>query len=323
MHHEEQRYGYRWSGLNLISELELPELPTIELPRSATPELRIYFRRARDVQERTALQVQSWMEARSRSIEFQLSGVASYQVTRTRIDVIAHPDAELATVRALLLGTAFGAMAHLRQLLPLHASAALTSEGAVLFLGPAACGKSTLALHLAAQGLPILADDQTVLQFDRHGASIWPNPVPYASQRPSEATVFMPGGVHSPSRAGEVEYRPYRVTQIFALSRTDDAHAKLIVPASGADAIAVLAENCYRPQIAWDLGRRDFVFRRCARLTEYVEIAHLQLPNRISEMQRVARELAERWRVPSVGERLPRPRVNPTPPARQELPRAS
>jgi hypothetical protein len=56
---------------------------------------------------------------------------------------------------------------------PLHGSAVLAPEGAVVLLGPSGAGKSSLVTALANRGLPFLADDACAIDSSH---ALWPAP---------------------------------------------------------------------------------------------------------------------------------------------------
>ena len=81
--------------------------------------------------------------------------VTCYPVGRTTFDMLR--PVLINQVVPLLLG---------QERLVLHASAVAAPEGALVFVGPPGCGKSTLASALARRGLPLITDDFLVV--DQH-----------------------------------------------------------------------------------------------------------------------------------------------------------
>ncbi|MCW3836905.1 hypothetical protein ACFQ1E_11465 [Sphingomonas canadensis] len=76
------------------------------------------------------------------------------------------PGAEPDIANSLLLGSALSALLQQRGVLPLHASALASPDGAILVAGSSGAGKSTLQTGLARHGLPVLADDITGIVLD-------------------------------------------------------------------------------------------------------------------------------------------------------------
>jgi hypothetical protein len=79
----------------------------------------------------------------------------------------AGPDGDVAVLRRLspYLATLAGRLV-------LHAAAVALPAGAVLFVGAAGAGKSTLALGFDAAGVPVLADDHVVVDAPLEGAVV-------------------------------------------------------------------------------------------------------------------------------------------------------
>jgi hypothetical protein len=80
------------------------------------------------------------------------------------IQCFPQPETQLDTIRHLLLDQVVPLTLSSRGRLILHASAIVTPDGAVAFLGASGLGKSTLAASFGRQGLPFLADDCLVLK---------------------------------------------------------------------------------------------------------------------------------------------------------------
>lgn len=70
-----------------------------------------------------------------------------------------HPE----TIELFRQGSVAAGIAALHGLQPLHASSVLAPQGAVALCGPSGAGKSTAAAALAQRGMPLLADDLTLL----------------------------------------------------------------------------------------------------------------------------------------------------------------
>lgn len=76
-----------------------------------------------------------------------------------RIFVAPLATASEAFIRAHILGRVLATALHTDGWLPLHASAVLTREGVVAFLGPKGMGKSSLAAAMVAAGARLVTDD--------------------------------------------------------------------------------------------------------------------------------------------------------------------
>lgn len=122
-------------------------------------------------------------------IELRFGDMAVFAIdgALSRIVCTAASDVPMTTIRHLLLDHVVPRILELKGLLVLHASAVVTSAGAVGFMGPTGSGKSTLATLLAVSGLPLLSDDALVLEVGSEGMTarstypgfrLWPDDVP-------------------------------------------------------------------------------------------------------------------------------------------------
>lgn len=134
-----------------------------------------------------------------------------------------------------------------------HAAAVLAPAGAVLFVGEAGAGKSTLAAALAAEGFPHLADD--VVPVCPVSATVWPSPWAI-SAKPGSWAVLAPTHPRLArarpwtTLAGKrvrslepVERAPaarYPIAAILAVSHAPDASAT-VAPWSTSEAVGALA----------------------------------------------------------------------------------
>ncbi len=150
---------YLLGEISLFSEIVLPELPLIQRERATPHPVTI---RLGDVSDHLpgAVEIDPDCFATASQYFLRIHGIARYLVTNGR-EIVVSPDtgALPLDVRAYLLGTIFTVLCQQRGLLPLHASAVSTTEGAVAFLARSGQGKSSLAAHLAQRGLRVLADD--------------------------------------------------------------------------------------------------------------------------------------------------------------------
>lgn len=152
---------YSVFGLRVRSEIELPEL--IAATWHGEPDVGILVEPGEQVRS-------DQIRAADGAIHVAITGVARFQVSRgAQIIVRPDPGTDARTVRLFLLGSAFGALLHQRQLLPLHANAVEIGGKAFAFMGRSGAGKSTLAAWFHDQGYPILADDVCVIGFDSGG----------------------------------------------------------------------------------------------------------------------------------------------------------
>ena len=159
---------YQVFGLQIESELILPELVINNLE----PEVRVRFGKIDDFIDRRSL---SGVCYRSDNQKFLLrvDGVAQYLVENGNLITIDRSEGGSdEEIRLFLLGSAFGALIHQRGILPLHGSAVVIANYALVFSGISGAGKSTLAAGFVKKGYKLLADDVCVVTLDADGRPI-------------------------------------------------------------------------------------------------------------------------------------------------------
>jgi hypothetical protein len=155
-------YQYWGFGLNIISEIEFPELlpcvfeiPDLSIRLGKTPETLT----GTDVVQRVSVSMSP------SEYLLKLFNIANYFAANgNEITVEFLLDADAKSVRLFLLSNAMAAILHQRNLIPLHASGILYKDGVVLFCGNSGAGKSTLITALQQKGYKVFTDDVCVLQ---------------------------------------------------------------------------------------------------------------------------------------------------------------
>jgi hypothetical protein len=103
--------------------------------------------------------------------------IATCHITQDarRVEVYPEPRADDRALGFLLAGQIATFVLHQQGYPCLHASAVLTDEGALAFLGPKGQGKSTIAAGFLRRGAALLADDIVSLQHDSEGIAVRPS----------------------------------------------------------------------------------------------------------------------------------------------------
>jgi hypothetical protein len=169
-------FHYRAFGLDVASELDLPELQT--RPDATEP----------DVHIRLGAVPESLPDAQASGVLFQAAANrfllrldhARFLVqngSEILVERLAENEAQL---RVFLLGSCFGALLHQRGLLVLHASAVQTPKGAVAFAGVSGSGKSTTLGAFLQRGYPLLSDDLAAIHLNENGQLVVEPAIPRA-----------------------------------------------------------------------------------------------------------------------------------------------
>ena len=183
---------YRAYGRSIESNCPLPELPDIEVERSA--DVRLSWggdaRLPPDLGWTTIWPATPGQDAvrfarRRDWCYLRFEGTACIIISpRHHLQIVPDADADPVLVRHVVLDQALPLALAAAGHLVLHASAVRVDEGAVLFVGDAGSGKSTVAAALAQQGCAVLADDGLLLDercgviravVSYSGLRLWPD----------------------------------------------------------------------------------------------------------------------------------------------------
>lgn len=155
-------FYYQLYGLTLASEIEFAEL--IEIPET----LQDFTLREAQVPEHLAKPLKTHLMVETIENGFLYRGVhvARFLVKDDTIIFERYPEADGDTISRCFLGPLMGLYLHFKGYLPIHASAVLYDDQALLFSGLSGSGKSTLAAAFLKRGYKVLSDDVTVIRFD-------------------------------------------------------------------------------------------------------------------------------------------------------------
>ena len=176
-------FHYHLYGLNVESDLALPELRSQTAPWNHNCPVKLFLRDAithwpieigadestliyDPTQDGAMYTVRIEYFHAARCYRFVYSdGVAfAFDQGGTNVWGSWPPQMSLEDAMVYLLGPVFAFVLRLRGFIPLHASAAVVRGNAVAFVGPGGAGKSTIAGGLAREGYQILGDDIAVLE---------------------------------------------------------------------------------------------------------------------------------------------------------------
>ena len=281
---ERASVSYRAYGLSILSDIELPGVE-----RTSAPPTRHDLRIMLCEPVRIGATDGQWIYRSPGRDHLELTIGGTLRITvrngdllQIRPDSRANPD----DVAGQVVSTGIAVACYQRGLLPIHASAALTPDGAVFLTGPSGIGKSTTLAALMQHGLRPLCDDivpvestSEGLRLSGGGASLrlWQdavadlglNPDTAKPQRPEKAKYIFP--------LATPDDQPVRLRRGFVIQ--PEAGAKVCVqPLSQAQAFEVYAQRSFRRRTAEEMGRQDQVFRLASALAAQVPLTRIIRP---------------------------------------------
>jgi HPr Serine kinase C-terminal domain len=164
-------FSYRAYGLGIHAAMPLPELVAGEAEGEVTIRFGSVNHPPADAFEN------GWVYCRPAPGEelFSWRGAGSFLV-RGGHEIVVDPSPRIdeGLLRLFVLGPVLATLLRQRGYLLLHASAIAVSGEAVLFLGSAGWGKSTMAAALHARGHRLIADDMAALRVEEKRSMVFP-----------------------------------------------------------------------------------------------------------------------------------------------------
>ncbi len=177
MVHNANRYSYWAYGLNIESEVLLPDL----MKGDSGPDASIHYGEVASSREFRSLPENAQVFARPGCRIVAAPGtmciswekVGTFLVHGgTEIIVQPEPNVPKEDLQPFLTGPVLSVLLHQRGLFVLHASAVVIDGAAVAFLGAKGDGKSTLAAHLQVRGHRLIGDDIVPVDLSDNCAAI-------------------------------------------------------------------------------------------------------------------------------------------------------
>jgi hypothetical protein len=211
-----------------------------------------------------------------------------------------------------LLGGVLAFIARLRGRVPVHASAVVIQEQAILFAGAAGAGKSTIASAFAVLGYPVLSDDVVVIDDSSGGVVAYPSRARLSLWPDSAASLFSTQSLpaHSPvyakRRLDLLEHgyrfheRPVPVVTICILAtRGAPTHGPRALRPQAA--LMNLVSHTYGNYLL-DASMRAREFDVLGRIAELVHVSELSLNASLDELVSDCRSLADRLALQSAAQ---------------------
>ncbi|MCX8477812.1 MAG: hypothetical protein MT490_18655 [Sphingomonas sp.] len=281
----EPRNEYSLFGLNLRSEIPLPELQP--LPHEDIDAISITIGRVAPLEG--VSETSHTLMSTAEGAIIAVAGVGRFCIRAgCEIVVDADPSTSDRNVRLFLLGSAMGALLHQRAMLPLHANVVDVGGRAVGFLGASGAGKSTLAAAFHDRSYQILSDDICVVTRGDNGhlaepgiprLRLWRDAVERSGRCPSSyERAFDELDKYTVGIARESRASAIPLQALYLLMREEGATDFAIRQLAGVEALKALMVNTYRGIFLQTIGDPRKHFQACLRLNEEVPLFALSRP---------------------------------------------
>lgn len=277
-------FRYNVFGINIHSEIELPELPPGDF---TTPDVNIHW--GENPEELHNVKGSGVLyQAKKDDFLFRLSSVGSYRVQQgSTISVERLNSATDEEIRLFLLGSAFGAMIHQREMLPFHGSTVVKDGRAYVIGGSSGAGKSSLAATLVKRGFSLLADDITVIKLVDGQPAVYPG-IPHLKlwedvmkKLEEDITLYpkvRPQLLKYRKPAGEAFINRSAQLHSIAILHSKNTSGFEIMPVRGVEKFNLLKNNTYRYQYLPGLEKTVQHFRMATALAGACKVFQLKRP---------------------------------------------
>lgn len=299
MHADTPKYRYLVYGMHVESNLQLPEVHSLQqeqLPRATPADIEIVLGSVPEPLR--VVEGHEWtIEVSGSKCLIQAEGIARFLIEEgQKITVDIYPGATQNDVRVFLIGSALGAAAHQKGLVPLHVSAVQTPGGAIAFTGDSGAGKSTMAAHLnRTMGWPLISDDvsclsQTdsgpVIESGVHTMKLWQDTL-HSLDRTSNGL--------KRDLTRENKYHALDATMFgsgqFPLKRLvylEWGETLELEPLTGQVAFKTALKSVYRPELAIMCGNKHNAAATAILMASTLEISKLTRPRSLSVSEGVS-----------------------------------
>ena len=157
-----EKVVYKAFGLNVISDIPLPELPVIVNDGEQHIDIHIEIDDLSNVWSKLFTPDHSFV-IKENLVMFQVPNTAIYSIQEgNKIVISPMRDADEDRVRLYIFGACISALLMQRRIFPLHGSAVAIHGKAYAIIGFSGAGKSTLASAFLNKGFQLLSDDVAI-----------------------------------------------------------------------------------------------------------------------------------------------------------------
>lgn len=279
---------YKAFGLNLLSEIILPELPQIN-KQSDKPDVLITIDDLSELWLEIAGQPNQFL-VKDNLVMFQLPNLATFAIRDgNRISVSPMNGADENEIRIYILGTCMGTILMQRKILPLHGSAVAINGKAYAFIGDSGAGKSTLATAFLSKGYQLLSDDVIAVSFSNDGhvplvfsaypqQKLWQETLTaFGMQSSQYCSLFERETKYAVPVNSQFSTETLPLAGVFELVKTEGEGID-IYPIQRLERLHTLFRHSYRNFLIPRLGLMDWHFSTSTRVIEQIDIFRLCRP---------------------------------------------
>lgn len=288
MDEKKMEYRYKVYGLNVESDIFLPELQILD--NSEHIDVKLCFG---SMPEKVQNYIKKGKKYRykKREMWFYIDGVAKYMITNANA-IIVEPeeDASDIEIKKFILGSCLGMILLQRYTVAIHGGTVVINDKAIVLTGDSGAGKSTLTAAFRIAGYKFMSDDVAATKIDLDKLN-YPLVCPgYPRQKLCiDAMDSMNYDIDNFTKIDEVRNKYSIPTHDSFISKNIPLGAIIELTAehcdsveieevNGLDKIEMLMKNIYRIEITKKSGIYDKYFKKCMHIAKQVPFYRLKRP---------------------------------------------
>lgn len=283
-------YKYKAFGLNIHSEIFLPELVQYE---SENPDLIIHYDTIDIISDEFLVKGKTFRVTKNSIYKF-FDDIGKFKISNgNEIIIDPYKNVNEVVLRSFILGTVMASLLYQRGLFVIHSSAVNLNDTVIAFLGNKGYGKSTIAMTFYKEGYPIIADDYIAVNPENEVPLVYPG---FPSLRLSYKS-----RKHGNFSLKRVYYKEYEIDKLHVptdnnFSLKEISLKKLYILKRGEtlritslktqEAVMKLIENTFEMTL---FKKSDFVenLNHCVSSLKHIDISLLEIPESLDEMYKV------------------------------------
>lgn len=304
IHENGNRYFYQVFGLNIASDMYLPELIKWKCEDEHKCDVNIYLDIVPSEISET-ISDNEYFKISEQELLFNVEGIGKYYVTNgNTIIVQTEEQANNNSVKLYILGSALGVILIQRGIIPIHGSAVVINGKCIIFTGVSGAGKSTISSALREMGHVFLADDISAVTFNDEGIPVVQPAYPQQKLwSDSLATMGLDTDGLSKVYDNEDKYAiqvhkgfshlPVPLSAIFELG-LDESNCVEIIETFGIDKLNSLLRNIYRVEYLRMVGIKSDYLKKCLKVAKDTEFFKLLRPRDVFSLDDQIRLVKEK-----------------------------
>ena len=284
---------YEIFGLILSSDWVLPRLKEVAGPRSVDVEIKRATINTAGISNATVTYPS--LQIAPDSVWLSVDQVGRFLVTKGElIEVDAEVGADMQSVSLYVLGSCLAAIIHQRKQFILHGNAIDVGGQALVFVGAAGIGKSTLAACFYKKGYKVLADDLAVINDANKvlpsypQIKLWSDAIKHLELEsiPGTKRIRLHVDKFEIPIADQFQTEPVRVHTIYLL-RNGNVRNTLLEEIRGVEKISTLQKQVFRRKYVQGMRLTNTTSTHCVRLSLATRIVRITRPEGSFEPDRL------------------------------------